>query len=93
MSTADIKRLHDAVRGGNVDAALELADELIGGCGVEALRGDGWASYYCDIVALYANTGDTYDETVIYDVGRRRFYVGSIGDWIESAESRGVTVY
>lgn len=74
----------------DVDAALELADALMGTYGVEAIRGEGWEDpYYGDIVALYVNTGETYEGTLLYDVEADRFYATSYGDWIEAQERKG----
>jgi hypothetical protein len=76
-----------------VDKALDVANELLPGYGVEAIRaGSVWDGYYCDIACLYVNRGDTYDTTLLYDTARGIFLVQSYGEWIERAERRGVQV-
>ena len=56
--------------------------------GTEAIRGEWQNGYWCDIVAVYCNAGDTYDTTVIQVRGESshlasRFLVESFGDWVE----------
>lgn len=65
---------------------LEAIDKLLETCGVEAIRGEWQNGYWCDIVACYCNTGDTYATTVMQvrtDFGGSRFIITSWGDWIE----------
>jgi hypothetical protein len=38
--------------------------------------------------ALYVNTGDTYNATVVYDVGRDIFYCTSWSDWLKDFQRR-----
>ena len=45
---------------------LEAIDKLLKAFGVEAIRGEWQNGYWCDIVASYCNTGDTYALTVIH---------------------------
>jgi hypothetical protein len=74
-----------------VDVAMQLADELMEAYGIEAIRIPGAEDdrYYGDIVALYVNTGDTYNGTLLYDVDKRRFYATTYGDWLQSQEQQG----
>lgn len=52
--------------------------------GVEAIRGDYHVdNYYFDIVALYVNTGDTYNPTLLYETETGRFRATTFGDWVE----------
>ena len=37
----------------------------------------------------YLNTGDTYNATLVYDVGEDELYVSTWGDWVEDAERQG----
>lgn len=75
---------------------LEAIDKLLGTYGTEAIRGDWQNGYWCDIVAAYCNTGDTYNLTVIQVRGETRFdssrfIVSSLGDWVErNGEKYGV---
>ena len=72
---------------------LEAIDKLLGTFGTEAIRGEWQNGYWCDIVAAYCNTGDTYAVTVIQVRGEchydnSRFIVSSWGDWLEKNEKR-----
>jgi len=75
---------------------MEKIDSLLGNCGVEAIRGDWQNGYWCDIVACYSNTGDTYALTIMqvrpeWSGARSRFIVTSWGDWVEqNGERNGV---
>jgi hypothetical protein len=72
---------------------LDAIDKLLGTFGVEAIRGDWQNGYWCDIVAVYCNTGDTYATTVMQIRGETswqnsRFIVTSWGDWVERNTER-----
>lgn len=70
-----------------IDDQLEACNDILGGCGVEAITANAHVNgYYMEAVALYVNMGDTYDATVLYDTARERFYVTCYGDWVETAE-------
>ena len=72
-----------------VDETLELASEILGAYGVEAIRGDYHVNnYYDDIVALYVNTGDTYNATLLYVTDTGRFLLTTFGDWVEKNERK-----
>lgn len=77
----DEKYPHDS----NPSAKLQLANELFGGYGVEALRDENvWIdNYWQNTIALYVNMGDTYTRTIVYDVYEDKFIVTSWGDWCE----------
>lgn len=74
-----------------VDFALEVADEVMGGFGVESITVEGAYvdSFYYNIVALYVNMGETYQTTLVYDTEREVFYRTSWGSWVESQEANG----
>jgi hypothetical protein len=76
-----------------VDLALEAANELLGGHGIESIQGSQVGRYYYDINALYVNMGDTYDFTILYDTLKEKFLVVTWGDWVESWERRGRRMY
>lgn len=72
---------------------LDAIDKLLGTFGTEAIRGEWQNGYWCDIVACYCNTGDSYAATVIQVRGEfsgqsSRFFVSSWGDWVEKNEKR-----
>lgn len=76
--------MNEARGGSSVDAALDLANKLMDAHGVEAINGDYHVdNYYFDIVALYVNTGDTYNGTLLYETEPGRFRATSWGDWVE----------
>lgn len=67
---------------------IDAINALLGMHGTEAIRGDWQNGYWCDIVAVYCNTGDTYALTVIQVRGESRysnsrFIVSSWGDFVE----------
>ena len=70
------------------DNALDEINKILKGYGVEAIRDNDWASYFCDIGLLYVNLGDTYIPTVVYDTRKKRFIITSWGNIIESNERR-----
>lgn len=76
-------------RADRVDATLDLANRLMDAYGVEAVRGDWVDRYYQDINTLYVNTGDTYNATLLYDTVKERFYLTTLGDWVEMVERQG----
>lgn len=66
---------------------MEDFNKAIGGHGVEAIRDENvWNDYYGDTIALYVNTGDTYNATIVFDIGEVEFYLTSYGDWLEAVE-------
>jgi len=70
---------------------LEACNALLGTFGTEAIRGEWQNGYWCDIVAAYCNTGDTYATTILQVRGdwpgaRSRFIVSSWGDFVEKHE-------
>lgn len=72
---------------------LEAIDKLLETYGVEAIRGDWQNGYWCDIVAAYCNTGDTYAVTVIHVRGDSwnpagRFIISTLGDFVEQNQDR-----
>lgn len=70
-----------------VDSVLD--NNLLEGHGIEAIRGEYHVNnYYHDIVALYVNMGDTYNLTLLYDTDRGKFYVTTMGDWVEKNDKR-----
>lgn len=70
---------------GDETKALEKANEILGGFGIEGLppvdgdfrKGRGMS---------YVNMGDTYDETIAFDEETSTFSISCWGDWLEQAE-------
>lgn len=72
-----------------VDKVLDDLSDHMGAYGIEAIRGDYYVDgYYQDLVALYVNTGDTYNATILYETEKERFLLTTMGDWVEHNERR-----
>ena len=69
-----------------VEVAL---NELLDMYGVESIQGEWVDRYYGHTVAIYLNTGDSYLPTLLFDTDKERWYVTSVGDWIEAEERKG----
>ena len=89
---AACRRALQATRNVRWQDRLDAIDKLLGTCGTEAIRGEWQNGYWCDIVAVYCNTGDTYAVTVIHVADARnpegRFIVSSWGDWVERNQEK-----
>lgn len=44
--------------------------------------------YWFDCRAVYLNTGDTYNTTILFDTKKDRFYLASMGDFVESLDGK-----
>lgn len=80
--------MKDAMSHKEVDTALDLANTLLTGHGVESIRDDEWERYYLDIGLLYVNMGDPYRTTILYDTRSQRFSIGAWGVVVERQEKR-----
>lgn len=71
-----------------VDEAMDKANEVLDGHGVESVAGEGsdLGKYWRDTILLYVNLGDTYDTTVCFDPDEEEFFIGSWGDFFEKWE-------
>lgn len=90
-----VRRLYNQMEkvgaGRALNELLDRLNEFLDGSGVEALFErdgrivtDAWDSRH---LIEYINFGDTYVETLIYDVFRHAFYLGSYGGFIEAWEA------
>ena len=75
---------------------LDAINELLGGHGTEAIRGEWQNGYWCDIAAAYVNMGDTYALTVLEirpetSLGSSRFIVSSWGDYVDRMERKSAS--
>lgn len=73
----------------NVEAVMDEIDELLETHGVESLTSDvadGPSGYWHGALALYANTGDGYDTTVVYNTSNDTFFLGAPNDLLEELE-------
>lgn len=78
----------DASRNRRNEIRLQLLDELLDTCGVEAIRTDEHIdNYHFDIRASYLNTGDTYATTLLLDHKERVWKLRSWGDFVEEVET------
>lgn len=70
---------------GDLESKLEDVNRLLDLHGVEPIRKEGeWDNYFGDIIALYLNTGETYESTVLIDVRNLKITIRSVGDFIEA---------
>ena len=81
------KSLKYFMQAGKRQAALDYADELLGGNGVEYIESQQDTMRRREGLS-YVNMGDTYDTTLIYDHKTGRFYVGAWGNWVERYPKR-----
>lgn len=73
-----------------VQTAMDIANDMLGGHGVEAIQPE-WAwvdGYWREAIAIYVNNGETYQETILYDTENERYLITSWGDFYEKWESR-----
>lgn len=59
---------------------MACIDEVMGGCGVEAIEAQGIQPR-----VVYINTGDTYTPTLLYCYRSGSYRVQSWGDYLEAA--------
>lgn len=84
ISDADAKKVFERIQdGGGAQSVLRDISDIIDGFGVEAWQGEGEHSTDEPAVALYVNTGDIYNATVIYDVKAGNYLVTDLGSYIE----------
>jgi hypothetical protein len=68
---------------------MERANEIMNGFGVENLTDENaYDPYWQNTIALYVNMGDTYNSTLLFDVGEGEFILTTWGDWFEEYERR-----
>ena len=71
---------------------MQQINTLLHGYGTEAINGSWQNGYWCNIVAVYVNMGDTYAPTILQvrsDYGNgSNFTVCSYGDWIEKNQRK-----
>lgn len=70
----------------DVDQTLAKIDSLLNNYGVEVVRGDDPGQLP---VLKYSNSGDSFNTTVCYDVKKRKWFVGDVGQWVEDYERSG----
>jgi hypothetical protein len=71
----------------DADMALVVYNAFFDGHGTESITdSDTWSYHYCDISVLYVNMGDTYVETLIFDVEERKLLYTTLGDFLEAKE-------
>lgn len=63
---------------------MEDFNDRIGGFGVEAIFGTEYSDEWP--VLLYINMGDSYEDTILYNVPESEFLIGSWGDFVEKYE-------
>lgn len=63
---------------------MEAINEVLGGFGVETIKGRCIDKFYGCSQASYVNMGDSYEHTILHDHELDRFVVTTVGDWVES---------
>jgi len=77
-------KISEAKSDRDIEKALDFANSVMGGFGVEVIRGDTWGRFWTDSVVVYVNMGDTYNSTLSYVPPEDKWYFGpSWGDVIE----------
>lgn len=66
---------------------LYAIDKIIGGHGLVPINDQN-----NNCIAEYINTGETYNATVLYDKKRKRYFLDSLGDFVERKSRHGITV-
>ena len=73
--------------GPDLQRAMEAIDKLLDNHGVETLSKAGYdedySSYWGNSVAIYSNSGDTYNSTILFDLVGNRWMVTTVGDFVE----------
>lgn len=90
----DIARCKDAPNAFNIGWAVvarwdKLLAKVAASFGVEELQASDMPDQYQrgdDDIVFYANTGDTYRPTLLFDTYDEEFHVASWGDYMESIE-------
>lgn len=62
----------------------KACDEIIGGYGTEAI----WGASRETPLAVYVNTGDTYNTTLLFNYASDTVRVTTVGDFVEAYERR-----
>ena len=70
------------------EAIMLIANQLMGGYGVEAVEGIYVSSYSQNFQIDYVNMGDTYKTTLIHDNVTDKFLIGSWGGFVETHPKR-----
>lgn len=67
------------------ELVLDALNRVLGTCGVEAieLEGNYVDSYFFNVNFLYLNTGDSYDNTIMFDCNTWKYFIGSTYDVAE----------
>ncbi len=92
LEYSDARRLLDLIDKVNsdrdVEHVMEIANEILGGYGVEGLSDERAHrdSFWQDAIASYVNLGDPYVTTIIYDTENSTFLIGTWGDFLENWE-------
>ena len=63
------------------ETSLHMYDEVLDTCGIESIRHLG------EYVMDYCNTGESYHNTVCYDIQQKQFLICSQADFLESLEA------
>jgi len=71
------------------DAMFDDVNTIMNGNGIETLNAKKEIdSYWKNTAYLYVNMGDTYDQTIIYNIATNRFVICSWGSIVEAHTER-----
>jgi len=80
----------NARTGSQVSRVLNLASLALDAHAVGTIKDDrAWDNFYGKVAAVYAEMGDPEATTLIYDTGRKAFFVGSWSTWVQNHEAEG----
>ena len=86
-------QLYSAGPNQGAERAMDRANRLLGGHGVEAIRAGYYYhvdNYHDDIIATYVNMGDSYAQTLLYDTEQHTFFLTDYAGWLEGWEAEHI---
>jgi hypothetical protein len=69
-----------------LEAKMDILNSFLKMNGVEAINTGYDDPYWRGTEILYLNAGDTYASTIMLDVTNGRFFIGTVGDFLESED-------
>lgn len=69
---------------------MSVIGHMLGMHGVEVIESTdyNYSNYWHNAVAVYCNSGDTYNATILYCLKRNKFYLTTVGDYVEKNSSK-----
>jgi len=88
LADIHIEDIRNAIQTRNVDEALEIFDVAVGHFGIETIRGNSVDNYHQEIQLLYSDSGDDDKPTLLFDTGKRAFYLCSLEELLAQEPDR-----